>query len=725
MKNQFKTKLITLFAALFIAVFCVTLFSPSTAVFADYLTNSDIPAPMRSKDLWYVGEGDFKINTTALKTEIASWGLPSSVGFEPIKIAVIDTGINLNHPLFANTNILYKAKKIAESDGTAIPEGQQTESIFGYNCDKNDNAITDYDEKYHGTHVASIIASMVLELGLSDYIKIVPVRAVNSDGKFTLPYVVEAINWACGDNTAQVVLGKPLVCDIVNLSLGILASQIMPTSSWNNRTALEDALETHASTTVFVASAGNESADSEVSKFYPASMSNIISVMSYSRTGSFFSTSNFGDYDLVGPGDDIWGASSGSTYVEKDGTSMATPFVSLGAALLKLRYSSQSQQAELGRVPTQRQIAKMLRNHSEKTLEKKAGETVIYDNLKVLDFLALASVDFSESKYDIGYSDPSRLSVSTNQNAKLLQFMDSRQEVYFSVSVSPEGEYNPELHDQIEWKVEKVNEDQTTNVFTMGQGLDFTFPKTMSGGKYNVFASLNYMGKTLTSQKTQIVIEYVKPDFEKIRVAPIGKISNYYGSGKDVPSYIGYTTVLSLSNIEYVDQTVGINWFVNGELKGNGTVFEFTPQNTGRYEIYAEYNGHRIYYDFFVETKLTPISPIVTFAVAVVFSAVGLTLLMMSFKKKQVLTENGFNNASSVFFDKIDTAILTKKERTVKKVAKEAKVAESQKDDAKNEKIEDKGAKHIEKCVKCGAYVKFTGKSAKCRYCKTEVEAKD
>ena len=723
-KNNKMRKLLILVTVVIVAVLMFSvILTPEQIVLAGYLTDSDLPTDLASYDYWYFGESeDYQYDLEAMKTAISSWGLPEdSTNFEPVLIGVIDTGINTSHPLIQK--VLYKPLKIAEADGTPIPEQQQTTVTIGYNVVGDSTAIEDVSSDRHGTHVAGIIATMIVELGLEDFIKIVPIRAVDTSNSFTVGNIVSAINWACGDNNAQTILGKPLVCDVVNLSLGILNSTIGSSSSWNNRALLIDALDVHSATTNFVASAGNNSADSAQDLFYPAAIENVVSVMSYNTAGGLFSSSNYGNYDLVAPGQNIYSASSGSSYVLKTGTSMASPFVTFGAALLRLRYDMSSQQATFGGNPTARQIAKMLRTHSTQTIEVNGTEETY--NLKVFDLDQLAVLDFSLENFDIGYADPTKLTVTYADNSQVIQYMDSRVPIDFSVSISPTDEYNPIIEEEIVWWVETLNTE--TEPFEIGTGTNCTLPIDLIGGDYNIYATLTYQNKTLTSNKQAVSIKYLAPNFEKIKIAPIAKISNYNGNGRDVPSYIGYTTVLSLTDIEYVDQTVEINWYVNDVLMGTGATFNFTPTEKGTYNIAAKYDGHNIYYDFVLETTAAPISFWLDALIAMLIALAVFGYIFLEVSVHRVGLNGELENSVVA---KVNKILYTFENKQVKLKSRNQKKANKEALENKVEKTEAKVAsrfeeKHVMNCPKCAAYVKFRGNFGKCPYCGTRVDIED
>ena len=110
-----------------------------------------------------------------------------SKGSDKILIAVLDTGVQLDHPDLKG--------KIAE--GTNIV----------------DKAAPPEDDVGHGTHVSGIIAASVNNgegvAGLSWYNKVLPVKVLDSSGAGSTYSVAEGIIWAT-DHGAKVI----------NMSLG-------------------------------------------------------------------------------------------------------------------------------------------------------------------------------------------------------------------------------------------------------------------------------------------------------------------------------------------------------------------------------------------------------------------------------------------------------------------------------------------------------------------------
>lgn len=211
-------------------------------------------------------------------------------GSENITVAVIDGGIDLNHPDLTNQiDVAYDA--IYDSYNT-VPEDD------------------------HGTHVAGIIASSMNNgigvAGVSPNTRIMVINIFDESGYAYTSDLIDAIYFAISKGA-----------NIINMSLGSYQY-----SSFEND-AIQDA---YNSGLLIVAAAGNEST---YEPSYPASYDNVISVSSTDQDDSDSSFSNYGQYiDIAAPGSNIYSTVTKDTYNWMSGTSMATPVVAGVAALV-------------------------------------------------------------------------------------------------------------------------------------------------------------------------------------------------------------------------------------------------------------------------------------------------------------------------------------------------------------------------------------------------------
>jgi thermitase len=219
---------------------------------------------------------------------VKGWDI--SVGNADIKVGVVDTGVQYDHPDL---------------------KGQV---INGYNFVNENNR--PMDDHGHGTHVAGIIAAATNNnlgiAGLNWKCSIIPIKALDSGGAGSYENIIRGITYAV-DNGARVI----------NMSLGGYAySQAL-------KDAVDYALKRNC---LVVAAAGNEST-SQVS--YPAGFPGVIAVASTDQADNHSYFSNYGPYiSVAAPGQSILSTFISGQYRYLSGTSMATPHVTGLAALL-------------------------------------------------------------------------------------------------------------------------------------------------------------------------------------------------------------------------------------------------------------------------------------------------------------------------------------------------------------------------------------------------------
>jgi subtilisin family serine protease len=219
-----------------------------------------------------------------------------------VKVAVIDSGVQGNHPDLVDHMI----------SGYDATTGSTT------------SATTDNDTCEHGTHVAGIIAAKANNdngvVGLAQRAQIRSVRVL----KWRKPLLSPGV---CEGDTSTVVRGLTWAADnaqVLNLSLG------SESSSSAESAAIKYAIRTKHR--VVVAAAGNCD-PSCTTKSYPAAYDGVLGVAATSWDNKRASFSSYGWWvDVGAPGYKI-ASTVPDGYAYMDGTSMATPFVSATAAL--------------------------------------------------------------------------------------------------------------------------------------------------------------------------------------------------------------------------------------------------------------------------------------------------------------------------------------------------------------------------------------------------------
>ncbi len=218
-----------------------------------------------------------------------------------VVVAVIDTGVQVGHRELSSrlTNARYD-----------FIDGDRTPYDVGNGRDDDRDGVRD-EMVGHGTHVAGIVALA------APGARIMPIRALDSEGRGTTFGIASAIRFAMSHNA-----------DVVNLSLG----------SSQESDLLEDLIEgdddDREGKTVFVAAAGN---DGNTAPQYPAAEDDdVVAVTAVDRTKKKAGFANYGTWVTVAaPGTNVYSPFPSHQYAAWSGTSMATPFVAGQAALIR------------------------------------------------------------------------------------------------------------------------------------------------------------------------------------------------------------------------------------------------------------------------------------------------------------------------------------------------------------------------------------------------------
>ena len=213
---------------------------------------------------------------------------------EGIKIGVLDTGCDLDHPDLK--------RNLVEGKNFINPQKDP------------------WDDNKHGTHVCGIIAAENNDIGVvgvAPKSQIVPIKVLDKYGNGNLVDVSKGIRWAV--DQAKV--------DLICMSLGA------PNPVQEVRKAIQYAISKKV--TCFVA-AGNAGVTKRV--FYPANYPETIAIGSIDDNFNRSQFSNTGDnLDFMAPGSQILSTIPDNWYGVLNGTSMANPFV-VGIAALYLSY---------------------------------------------------------------------------------------------------------------------------------------------------------------------------------------------------------------------------------------------------------------------------------------------------------------------------------------------------------------------------------------------------
>jgi subtilisin family serine protease len=246
------------------------------------------------------------------------------------RIAVIDSGIDSDHPDFAGRIIAEACFCYNPEQGDCCPNGEATQSGVG----------SAEDDHGHGTHVAGICAADGNNIGVAPEAEIVVVKTIDRFNSF----------WSFSDQTAALdwLYSQNLKLTSVNMSLGTFSSFVGDcdeSASW--MLAAFQAVENLKSQgTEVVVAAMNDAKVDELP--VPACLSNTITIGATDDLDVAASFSNSSpNVDFFAPGVGIVSSSLDGGSVALSGTSMATPHMAGGIALVRQALSDEATAQEI------------------------------------------------------------------------------------------------------------------------------------------------------------------------------------------------------------------------------------------------------------------------------------------------------------------------------------------------------------------------------------------
>lgn len=281
-------------------------------------------------------------------------------GSKDVLIAVIDTGIDYNHPDLKDQMWINEAEANG-TEGVDDDGNGYIDDIHGYDFANNDS--DPIDGHSHGTHCAGTIGASHNDIGVAGVMKnvsFVAVKFLTDRGSGTTEGAIKSIDYATTLNV-----------DLMSNSWG----------GGGKSQALEDAIRRASEKgIVFTAAAGNSSTDNDSKPHYPSNydVENVISVAATTSADTLASFSCYGanTVHIAAPGHKILSTVKNGKYKVYSGTSMATPHVSGALGLLI---------SHLGRLPHEELRERLLATSIP--LSSLRGKTINHGRLDAYNLL--------------------------------------------------------------------------------------------------------------------------------------------------------------------------------------------------------------------------------------------------------------------------------------------------------------------------------------------------
>ena len=432
----------------------------------------------------------------------------------------------------------------------------------------------------HGIGVTGVMAYLIHQFGLEDYIKILPIKADsayvrNENNQIVTRYDMNTLNDA-------IRYAKEAGADIVNASFG---------GSQDN-----SLYGSYADSMLVVGAAGN---NNEMIQFYPAGFENVLGVMDYSRDKDgnvvlFVDPDNpktgatYGEwYNVAAPGEDLVTPCYGNhisyttSYKQMHGASAAAPVASFASALALFRYRGYNSYGT-GIEITPRIAREMIPYCTDKVATKDVGNGVVYE-YPALDFNAVLTYEFlKDSEFMNSVGQHASGYFGALSNAKDVEEVGNTI-LLRAMTIVEDGKYDSISNATWYYRLDGVE-------YTIGTGseINFVIPEE---GDYDIYYVLTvWKGSAYDLKRSAELIEFSVPAQEQKapeEVIVTGNLQANYkvDSGKIV------TLTATIGADEYTEDTPYWWGVIDGkytfEIGSGWTVNYKIPTTAGSYQIFC------------------------------------------------------------------------------------------------------------------------------------------